>query len=121
MDEGEFSRRRHGRKARAMLVLPSFLGQLALAGAPALECQPLSSANTRFIPIFHPLPELRPLPGGPHAGLLWTDQANDANARPHAICSLLCIYHRLAAACFVCHTSPKLGAFSACDFQVFFL
>ena len=45
--------------------------------SPALECQPLSAADTRFIPIFHPLPELRPLPAhGPHAGLLWTNQGN---------------------------------------------
>ena len=57
----------------------------AAAGPPspptsALECQPLSAADTRFIPVFHPLPELRPLPAhGPNAGLLWTDQGNDAN------------------------------------------
>eukprot|EP01052_Picozoa_sp_SAG31_P035595 SAG31_NODE_4317_length_3363_cov_1.982230_2_plen_454_part_01 len=66
----------------------TFLAYLALAGrqqqpaftaALPLECQPLTSADSRFIPIFHPLPELRPLSAGPHAGLLWTDQGNDAN------------------------------------------
>ena len=45
-----------------------------------VECQPLSSAKSRFIPIFHPLPELRMTAIGKHAGGLATDQANDANA-----------------------------------------
>ena len=50
-----------------------------MATSMPVECQALSDANTRFIPIFHPLPELRVTKIGKGQALA-TDQANDANA-----------------------------------------
>ena len=48
----------------------------AAAAAAPLECQPLSG-ESRFIPQFHAIPELRQRASD---GLWWPGQANDANA-----------------------------------------
>jgi hypothetical protein len=70
-------------------TLPALAGALSLflsimitaavdrgaADAP-LECQP-ATGEQRFIPLYHPLPEMRPRPSD---GLMWPGQANDANA-----------------------------------------
>ena len=59
-------------------VLPAVnINTTAAAGAAApLECQPLSG-ESRFIPQFHAIPELRQRASD---GLWWPGQANDANA-----------------------------------------
>ena len=58
-------------------VLPAVNINTTAAGAAApLECQPLSG-ESRFIPQFHAIPELRQRASD---GLWWTGQANDANA-----------------------------------------
>ena len=62
--------------AAALRALLGALGATAAVGTTPLECQP-ATGDLRFIPLFHPLPEMRPRQSD---GVIWPGQANDANA-----------------------------------------
>ena len=75
----------HAAAVPTLLALTGALSFLRTVGAPEtamntvttpLECQP-AVGELRFIPLYHPLPEMRPRPSD---GLMWPGQANDANA-----------------------------------------